>query len=144
MTRERPGFDAAALIKFAEMRHRLLNDAPTDPNAPHQAPITMNLPVFLADRVAQIHAPSEPITQKKNEVHDKGGPAPQAFDLAKEHQPALCIGVGELGQKEPAEQAGQHTHWQEKTGFAVDPACTIERYPAAWHDHMDMWMMGHC
>src|SRR5215472_13076426 len=67
MTRERPGFDAAALIKFAEMRHRLLNDAPTDPNAPHQAPITKNLPVFLADRVAQIHAPSEPITQKKKQ-----------------------------------------------------------------------------
>jgi hypothetical protein len=57
--RQRPGFDAATLVEFAEMRHGLLNDATTNPNATHQTPIAMNLAVLLAGRVAQIHAPNQ-------------------------------------------------------------------------------------
>ena len=65
MLRQRPGCNPAALIEFAELRHRLLNDAPADTNAAHQAPIAMKLPVLLASRVAQIHAPFKPMTWRK-------------------------------------------------------------------------------
>src|SRR5215471_12301735 len=47
------------------MRNHLLNHPPTHANAAHQAPIAMNLPVLLANRVAQIHAPSEANTLRK-------------------------------------------------------------------------------
>ncbi len=63
--RQRPRLDATVLIELAEMRHRLLNDATTNTNAAHQAPIAMNLAVLLANRVAQIHAPSKPPSQLK-------------------------------------------------------------------------------
>ena len=63
---QRPGFNTATPIELAELRHRLLNDAATDTDAPHQAPVAMNLPVLLSSRVAQIHAPFGPmIWQKK-------------------------------------------------------------------------------
>ena len=52
--------NATVLIELAKMRHRLLNDAPADAHAAHQAPIAVNLPVLLANRMAQVHAPSEP------------------------------------------------------------------------------------
>src|SRR5208283_470536 len=47
------------LIKLAELRYRLLNDAPTDPNAAHEAPIAVHLPVLPDCRVAKIHAPNQ-------------------------------------------------------------------------------------
>ncbi len=47
------------------MRHRLLDDAPPDTHAAHQAPIAVDFPVLLANRVAQVHAPSEPPPQQK-------------------------------------------------------------------------------
>ena len=56
---KRACLDLAALIKLAEMCDRLLNDTPPDTHAAHQAPITVDLPVFLANHVAQIHAPSQ-------------------------------------------------------------------------------------
>jgi hypothetical protein len=43
-------------IKLAKVRDRLLDHPPPDPNAAHQAPIAMNLPVLLANRMAQVHA----------------------------------------------------------------------------------------
>jgi hypothetical protein len=52
LLRQCPGFDAATFIEFAEMRHRLLNDAPPDPHAAHQPPIAVNLTVFPQRRVA--------------------------------------------------------------------------------------------
>jgi hypothetical protein len=59
MPPQRPRFKATTFIKFAEMRHRLLNDATPNPHAAHQTPIAMNLAVLLASRVAQIHAPNQ-------------------------------------------------------------------------------------
>src|SRR5260221_10178334 len=47
------------------MRHRLLDDTTPDTNAAHQAPVAVNLPVLLANRVAQVHAPSKPPPQRK-------------------------------------------------------------------------------
>jgi hypothetical protein len=59
MPRQRPPFDATTLVEFAELRHGLLNDATTNPDAAHQTPIAMNLAILLASRVAQIHAPNQ-------------------------------------------------------------------------------------
>src|SRR5271166_1501302 len=42
------------------MRDRLLDHPPPNPNAAHQGPIAMNLPVLLANRMTQVHASSEP------------------------------------------------------------------------------------
>src|SRR5215472_7037659 len=74
----------------------------------------------------------------------EGLAATQVLDLAKEREPALCMGIGEARQEEPPEQTGQYAHWQEEAGFAAHPARPVERYPAARHDHMDMRVMGHC
>ena len=56
MPRKLSGFDAAALVKLAKVRHRLLDDPPPHPDAAHQTPITVDLHILLASRVAQIHA----------------------------------------------------------------------------------------
>jgi hypothetical protein len=58
-TRNGTGFNAAMFVKLSEMRHRLLNDAPANAHAANKAPIAMNLPVLLANRMAQIHAPNQ-------------------------------------------------------------------------------------
>ena len=38
MLRQRSRFDATMFIEIAEMRHRLLNDAPANPNSAHDSP----------------------------------------------------------------------------------------------------------
>src|SRR5258707_9512771 len=63
--RQRPRLNATVLVEFAKMRHRLLDDPTPDTNAAHQAPVAVNLPVLLANRVAQVHAPSKPPPQRK-------------------------------------------------------------------------------
>ena len=60
-----PRLNTSVLIELAKMRHRLLDDAPPDTHAAHQAPIAVDFPVLLANRVAQVHAPSEPAPQAK-------------------------------------------------------------------------------
>jgi hypothetical protein len=60
--RQRARLDPSPLVELAKLRHRLLDHPPPDPNAAHQAPIAMNLPVLPANRVAQVHTPSEPIS----------------------------------------------------------------------------------
>jgi hypothetical protein len=55
------------LIEFAELRDRLLNYAPSNPNAAHQSPITMDLPVLFTNRMAQVHAPFDP-TQASQKI----------------------------------------------------------------------------
>ena len=49
----------APLIELAEMSYSLLNDATTDTNAAHEAPIAVKLPVLPYRRVAQVHAPNQ-------------------------------------------------------------------------------------
>ncbi len=63
--REHARLDPSALVELAKMRDRLLDHAPRDPNAPHQAPIAMNLPVLPANRMAQVHAPFEPTADRQ-------------------------------------------------------------------------------
>jgi hypothetical protein len=53
------------------------------------------------------------------------------------------VGVGETGQKEPAEQAGEHPHRQQEAGSSGHPACPVERYPATRHNHVEVGMMSH-
>src|ERR1700756_2956217 len=59
LARQRLCLNTTAFIEFAKLRHCLLNDAPPDTNAANQAPITVNLAILPANRVAQIHAPSQ-------------------------------------------------------------------------------------
>jgi len=58
--RQRARFRPSALVELAKLRDRLLDHPSSDTNNAHQGPIAMNLPVLLANRVAQVHAPSEP------------------------------------------------------------------------------------
>src|SRR6476620_11876866 len=53
------------LVELANMRHRLLDDTPTDAHAADQPPIAVDLPVLPPNRVAQIHAASEPHVKPK-------------------------------------------------------------------------------
>src|SRR6516165_11332291 len=78
------------------------------------------------------------------EIWVEGLAATQAVDLAKEGEPARCRGVGERRQEPPPEQARKHLHRQEKAGLAAHPARPVERYPATWHNHMHVRMVGHC
>src|SRR5579862_1714615 len=64
-SRNGPGLDHSVLIELAELRYRLLDDTPTDAHAAHKPPVAMNLPVLLANRIAQVHAPSEPIGRQR-------------------------------------------------------------------------------
>ena len=77
-------------------------------------------------------------------MRSKGLAVMQVLDFAKEREPARRMSMCESGQEEPPEQAGQHAHRQQEVGSAVHPVRTIERYPAARHDHMQVWMVGHC
>ena len=58
--RQRARLGPSALVELAKLRNRLLDHPSSDTNAAHQGPIEMNLPVLLANRVAQVHAPFEP------------------------------------------------------------------------------------
>ena len=66
--RQCPRFDPPVLVKLAEMRHRLLNDATTDANAPHQPPIAVNLPVLPQCRVPQIHGGESNLTRRRQKI----------------------------------------------------------------------------
>ena len=59
MMRKRTGLNVTARVKLAEVCNCLLDDTPAHPHAAHQPPITVNLPVLLQRRVAQIHAPNQ-------------------------------------------------------------------------------------
>jgi hypothetical protein len=40
----------------------------------------------------------------------EGSAAPQALEIAEEHQPTRRMGLSDPGQEEPPEQAGEHPH----------------------------------
>src|SRR5204863_10181404 len=63
--RQRPRLHPPLLIELAKMGHCLLNDATTHTNTANKTPIAVNLPVLLANRMAQIHVPSEPTVPLK-------------------------------------------------------------------------------
>jgi hypothetical protein len=44
-------------------------------------------------------------------MRGKGGPVAQAVEFAEERQPVRRVAIGEPGQKDPSEQAGDHPHW---------------------------------
>jgi hypothetical protein len=52
MPRQRPCFNATALVQLTKICDGLLNHPNADTNAANQAPIAMNLAVLLASRVA--------------------------------------------------------------------------------------------
>jgi hypothetical protein len=58
--RQRAGPNLTARIEFAKMRHRSLDNASAMTLAAHETPVAMRLGVLPANRVAQIHAPSQP------------------------------------------------------------------------------------
>jgi hypothetical protein len=63
--RKRARFNTSIFVELTKLRHRLLNDPTTNANAAHKTPITVGLPILLANRMAQIHAPSETRSQLK-------------------------------------------------------------------------------
>jgi hypothetical protein len=54
------------LIELVELRHRLLNDAPSDAHAAHKTPVAVNFAVLLARRVAQVYASFQSRRQRKS------------------------------------------------------------------------------
>jgi hypothetical protein len=44
-------------------------------------------------------------------MRGKGGLVVQAVEFAEERQPIRRVAIGEPGQEEPSEQAGEHPHW---------------------------------
>ncbi len=83
------------------------------------------------------------LSPERGKMCGKGLPATQAFDLAEERQRARRVGIGEPGQEEPPEQAGEHPHRQEEAGPACDPSLPIVRDAAARHDDVEVRVMGH-
>jgi CO/xanthine dehydrogenase Mo-binding subunit len=66
----------------------------------------------------------------------------QVVEVAEEHELTRRVGAGQPRQEEPPEQAGQHAHRQQETGFAAHPVRIIERYSSARHDHVHMRMVA--
>ncbi len=60
--------------------------------------------------------------------------------IAEELQVAGLVDRDQLLQEQRAEQAREHAHRQ---GSARHPALSVERDAAAWHDHVDVRVMGH-
>jgi hypothetical protein len=56
MARQRPRPKPTPRVELAKLRHRLLDDAATDPNAAHKTPVAMDFAVLPSRRVAQVHA----------------------------------------------------------------------------------------
>jgi hypothetical protein len=50
----------------------------------------------------------------------------------------------ELLQEQPAEQSREDPDRQEEPGPAGDPALAIRRDAAAWHDDVEVWVVGQC
>jgi hypothetical protein len=98
ITRERARLNASVLIEFAKLCHRLLNDAPTDTHALYQPPVSADPPVFLANRVAQIHAPSGPDVGSKK--IPKVGATPQNQRLSRP-KPLISHGLLKNRQNRP-------------------------------------------
>src|SRR6516162_1540384 len=84
------------------------------------------------------------LSLERREMRGEGLATTQALDLAKERQPARRVGIGKRRQEKPPEQAGKYPHRQEKAGLAAHPARSVERYPTARHDHVDVRVVGHC
>src|SRR6516165_6081622 len=80
---------------------------------------------------------------ERREMRREGLTTTEVFDLAKEREAACRMGAGERLQEEPPEQAGKHSHRQQKAGLAAHPMCPVEGYPATRHDHVDVRVMGH-
>ena len=90
-----------------------------------------NIPTYSAIDAAQF-----------GDTRVESGGVGEAREWTGEAQPAGVIGVLQVAQKEPAEQARENPHRQEEAGAAGDPARAIERGAAAGHDAMDMRVMA--
>ena len=64
-----------------------------------------------------VHKPVLP--PQRREMGGEGPPIAQAVEITEEGQPGRRVGVGEAGQEEPAEQAGEHPHRQQEAGSAA-------------------------
>src|SRR4051794_10389316 len=67
---------------------------------------------------------------QRRKVGIEGSATAQTFDLAEEHQPTRRVGLGDPGQEELPEQAGQYPHRQQEAGPARYPARAVQRYSA--------------
>ena len=90
-----------------------------------------NIPTYSAIDAAQF-----------GDTRVESGGVGEARERTGEAQPAGVIGVLQVAQKEPAEQARENPHRQEEAGAAGDPARAIERGATAGHDAMDMRVMS--
>src|SRR5271169_2955834 len=63
---------------------------------------------------------------ERGKMCGKGLPVTQGFELAEERQPARRVGISEVGQEEPPEQAGENPPRQEVAGSARHPARAVE------------------
>ena len=113
MLRQRSRFDATMFIEIAEMRHRLLNDAPANPNSAHDSPPPGNtqgrhyMPK-TAPRTfaAACHGAAPPLrlmgltpasTPRADHLGGESVPPRDGLTLSMLRQPAIaCLGVGAL------------------------------------------------
>ena len=71
----------------------------------------------------------------------KFGSVLEPGQLSVEVKPSIDESGVELFQKQPAERAGQHTHWQKEAWTAGHPTLIIQRNSATWNDAMQVRMM---
>ena len=68
----------------------------------------------------------------------------QSFEIAVEGQLPRGMKRQQSIEEQPPKQARQYADMQEKPGFASNPLGAVGRQAAAWHDHVDVRMVGHC
>ena len=86
----------------------------------------------------------EPVLpSQRRQARGEGCSVAQAIEVAEEGQPTRRVNLGEAGQEEPPEQAREDPHRQQEAGPAGYPTGSVERYPAARHDHVNVRVVGH-
>ena len=63
-------------------------------------------------------------------------------EAAKEGELVGIVQRAQPGQEQAAEQGTKDANREEEGGACGYPACSIARYAAAGHDHVDVRMMG--
>jgi len=66
----------------------------------------------------------------------------RAFEIAEEGQLSSAVQIHQPVPKQAPEQPRQPPHMQKDPRFAGDPPGAAGRQAAAWHDHVDVRMVG--
>lgn len=117
-----------------------------------QPPVRDGYPVGIARQIGEhclgtskgwfcVHNPA--LLPHRCQVPQEGPAVSQIAHGSKEVELPCIMKGDEPGKEEAAEKLAQNTYRQEEGGTRGYPARPVVRDAPAWHDHVDMGMVGH-